>query len=261
MSASPEGALAFRIRSFNEVDSTNERVKDALRAGETEGLVVQAHRQSGGYGRQGRSWSSPEGGLYMSLLLCPEVPPAQLPTLSLVVGLAVREAIAGFVAPEHAASIQVKWPNDVVFAGNDERVDKLCGISLERVANGVCIGIGINVFPAEEEPLEGKNERCCLSDLRMSSSTTLDDVRDTVLSEFANRYAMWLTEDFAPFCEPYAAHALLTGKEVTMEDLDGTPTVKGRVQGIDEQGHLLIRSPDGTTHAVSSGEAHITSII
>ena len=82
----------FRLREFDEVTSTNEVVKHALEEGEPEGLAVRARCQSGGYGRQGRTWASPEGGLYLSLLLRPHVPPAQLPTLSLVAGLAVREA-------------------------------------------------------------------------------------------------------------------------------------------------------------------------
>lgn len=250
----------FHVEFYDEVDSTNERVKNALRAGKPEGLVVCARRQSGGYGRQGRSWSSPEGGLYMSLLLRPDVPLAQLPTLSLVVGLAVREAIANLVAPEQADSVQVKWPNDVVFAGDGARIDKLCGISLERVANGVCIGIGVNVFPAEDRALEGKNERCCLIDLGMDSNITLDAVRDVVLAEFAKRYTAWRTEGFAPFCDQYARHALLTGKQVSIEDLDGTVTAEGRVEGIDLEGCLLVRCPDGATQAVSSGEAHISSI-
>lgn len=260
MSTSPGGALAFRIQAYDEVDSTNERVKDALRVGEAEGFVVCARRQTGGYGRQGRSWSSPEGGLYMSLLLRPDVPLAQLPTLSLVVGLAVREAIAALVAPDQAESIQVKWPNDVVRAGADDRIDKLCGISVERAADGICIGIGINVFPVEDRMLEGKNVRYCLADLGMNTATTLDDVCNAVLAEFAKRYSIWCSEGFNPFCEPYADNALLTDKFVTIEALDGTVTTEGRVEGIDSQGHLLVRVPDGMIHAVSSGEAHISSI-
>lgn len=260
MSASHEGKLAFRIRLYDEVDSTNERVKDALRAGESEGLVVCARRQNGGYGRQGRSWSSPEGGLYMSLLLRPEVSFALLPTLSLVAGLAVCTAIAKFVAPEHAAAIRVKWPNDVVFATSDERIDKLCGISLERVANGVCVGIGVNVLSADENVLEGKNDRCCLSDLDMAPDTALEDVRDAVLTEFADRYATWCASGFAPFRDDYAAHALLAGKQVIIEDLDGTVTVEGLVEGVDSEGRLLVLSSDGIAHSISSGEAHIASI-
>lgn len=106
----------FRVRCLDEVDSTNNVVKDALRAGEPEGLVVRAWRQSGGYGRQGRAWTSPLGGLYCSWLLRPDVPPEQLPTLSLVVGLAFRRALA-LLAGEDGGRVLVKWPNDVVLVG------------------------------------------------------------------------------------------------------------------------------------------------
>ena len=82
---SPSG-FPFRIALHDEV-------KRALEAGEPEGLVVRALRQVSGYGRQGRSWTSPEGGLYCSLLLRPQVAPRELPTLSLVVGMAVRRAL------------------------------------------------------------------------------------------------------------------------------------------------------------------------
>ena len=90
--------------------STNEVVKHALEEGEPEGLAVRARCQSGGYGRQGRTWASPEGGLYLSLLLRPHVPPAQLPTLSLVAGLAVREAAVALAGGALAGRILISGP-------------------------------------------------------------------------------------------------------------------------------------------------------
>ena len=89
--------LAFRLRVLDEVTSTNDEVKRALEAGEPEGLALRARRQTGGYGRQGRAWASPEGGLYLSLLLRPSVDAALLPTLSLVTALAVRRAVVGLL--------------------------------------------------------------------------------------------------------------------------------------------------------------------
>ena len=100
--------LAFRLRVLDEVTSTNDEVKRALEAGEPEGLAVSARRQTGGYGRQGRTWASPEGGLYLSLLLRPSVDAALLPTLSLVTALAVRRAVAGLLPAEAAESVLVK---------------------------------------------------------------------------------------------------------------------------------------------------------
>lgn len=107
--------MQFRVESFETVTSTNDLIKRAIEEGQPEGLAVRGLRQTAGYGRQGRAWESPIGGMYQSFLLRPEVPPAQLPTLSLLVGLAVRRAVAVLV-PELEDRVQVKWPNDIVVA-------------------------------------------------------------------------------------------------------------------------------------------------
>ena len=107
--------MQFRVESFETVTSTNDLIKRAIEEGQPEGLAVRGLRQTAGYGRQGRAWESPIGGMYQSFLLRPDVSPAQLPTLSLLVGLAVRRAVAGLV-PELEDRVQVKWPNDIVVA-------------------------------------------------------------------------------------------------------------------------------------------------
>ena len=140
----------MKLTILDEVASTNEVVKAALREGKAEGLVVRARRQSGGYGRQGRIWDSPEGGLYMSMLLRPDVAGSGLATLSLVAGLAVQRALAAMAEAPFRDGIQLKWPNDIVYIdATVERADeyrKMCGISMEACGGGVCVGIGINVF-------------------------------------------------------------------------------------------------------------------
>ena len=88
---------SFACESFETVTSTNDLIKRAIEEGQPEGLAVRGLRQTAGYGRQGRAWESPIGGMYQSFLLRPEVPPTQLPTLSLLVGLAVRRAVADLV--------------------------------------------------------------------------------------------------------------------------------------------------------------------
>lgn len=176
--------MQFRVQSFETVTSTNDLIKRAIEEGQPEGLAVRGLRQTAGYGRQGRAWESPIGGMYQSFLLRPDVPPAQLPTLSLLVGLAVRRAIASLV-PELEDRVQVKWPNDIVVAEVDDSLGetapaageslscgkgptllrnaasdgatsdgghqprrpfhKLCGISTEMHARALCVGVGVNV--------------------------------------------------------------------------------------------------------------------
>ena len=107
----------FRLQVLESVDSTNEVIKRAIEDGEPEGLAIRAYRQTGGYGRQGRAWKSPRGGMYESILLRPEVEMRELPTLALVVAIAVRRALASLVVDDQARRICIKWPNDVVLAG------------------------------------------------------------------------------------------------------------------------------------------------
>ena len=254
--------LAFRLRVLDEVTSTNDEVKRALEAGEPEGLALRARRQTGGYGRQGRAWASPEGGLYLSLLLRPSVDAALLPTLSLVTALAVRRAVVGLLPAEAAESVQVKWPNDLVVpaAGRlpDPAFRKLCGISLEAHAGGVCVGIGVNVElpdPADNGEVGGKNVPVYLPELGFEGN--VDDVAAAVLRAFAPLYRAWLAEGFAPLAGEYAAHASLTGRSVRMVNLAGEPVAEGTVASVDAFGRLVLRAPDGSCVPVASGEAHL----
>ena len=311
-------ALQFRVESLEAVGSTNDEVKRALEAGEPEGLAVRARRQTGGYGRQGRAWASPEGGMYLSLLLRPDVPPAQLPTLSLVTGLAVRRALASLVTLDEARRIKVKWPNDVIYAsdsclagpagdafvacsaddaseegrrtagsapgqdssraasgapaagggdaacgeGARKAFRKLCGISLEGHARGVCVGIGVNVLPPSAPAVvAGKNAPAYLADLGFGFTCeargAVDEVAAAVLRELAPLYEQWASAGFAPLVADYDAHAALTGLALTMVDRNDAVLAEGTAVGVDERGCLVLRAPDGSLVPVASGEAHI----
>lgn len=299
--------MEFRVRCYDEVGSTNELVKHAIEGGEPEGLAVAARVQTAGYGRQGRAWASPAGGMYLSLLLRPDVPLVQLPTLSLVVGMAVRRAVASLVPEDAAERVLIKWPNDVVVGDSAcaARVDatggpidaaevfadpssaggpaapsaapapfrKICGISLEQHAGGICVGIGVNVAPPEGDgvvpQVGGKNVPAYVVDLASctrvgddgapSASELIERVRAAVLREFGAFYERWVVEGFAALLDEYAAHAALTGMRVSVVNLDGSVQVAGTVRGVDAFGRLLVEPSDASgVVAVSSGEAHVT---
>ena len=129
----------FRLQVLESVDSTNEVIKRAIEDGEPEGLAIRAYRQTGGYGRQGRAWKSPRGGMYESILLRPEVDMRELPTLALVVAIAVRRALASLVVDDQARRICIKWPNDVVLVGGDFGVGgSTRGTALELAGHAPC---------------------------------------------------------------------------------------------------------------------------
>lgn len=267
-------ALPFSVTVLDATPSTNSLVKDGLRAGCPEGAVCVAVEQCGGYGRQGRLWASPVGGVYLSLALRPEVPLAQLPTLSLVVSLAVRAALQRLGC---VRKVQIKWPNDVVCPEG-----KLCGISLEALAGGVCVGVGVNALrPAEDVVVGGKNSPTYafegLQDcegagegavegsvgeegLSAGQARFLEDIAACVLAELEGRYARWTAEGFAAFCDEYNRLLSLRGAKVEAVSMAGDALVSGMVERADEQGRLLLRQPDGTLFPAQSGEIHLTKV-
>ncbi len=287
--------MKWRIRRFDELASTNDEVKRAIEAGEPEGLAVRALRQTRGYGRQGRAWQSPAGGLYFSMLLRPSAPAGPLSTVALVAGLAMQQALLRFVSDDVACRIRVKWPNDIVVlpvsasdgcgggtggidphsapSADGARFLKLCGISSELHRGALCIGVGVNVAPSSIAA-GGKNAPTYLADL--SDGLAPDRLEDgegacgkaavericaalfeVSLEEFGSLYGRWLREGFAPFARSYGELEALRGSKVEMADLSGGILASGKAAGVADDGRLLLLSDDGSLVPVSSGEAHV----
>lgn len=234
-------SLNFTIKTFDELDSTNLKVKQAIAEGVPEGLVIVARRQTAGYGRRGHAWKSPQGGLYCSLLLRPEVSDNKLSTLPLVIGATLRQACQE-LAPE--APLRLKWPNDVVLEGghasefSNEFYTKIAGITCEKVQEGVCVGVGVDV------PLLG-------------STATPQALMESFLRLFVATYETWLTSGLTPFLEELNAIHILQDKRVAIEVAQGRGTLAGVVHAVDEEGRLLVFDDRGVLNRVSSGEAHI----
>ena len=138
-----------------ELDSTNTRLK-AMAAYAEPGTVIAAGRQTGGRGRLGRSFASPPGGVYLSMLLAPAADMRACLTLTPTAAVAVRRALKKVCG----LGADIKWPNDLQFGGK-----KLCGILTESVTAGgsfkLIIGIGVNLNTGMDElPLELHDTAC-----------------------------------------------------------------------------------------------------
>ncbi len=261
-------AAGFRVRCFDSIDSTNRVIKDAIRAGEPEGLVACALEQGAGYGRMGHGWKSPYGGLYFSLLLKPGLLADKLPTLSHVSALAICDALSSLDADLNAA-LRIKWPNDVM-CGNG----KLSGVSLEQIGEAVCVGVGLNVFqPADPEQTQvgGKYVPAYLVDLfhgglpsrvdcmglSPSQNRLLEQVLARLLGCFSARYSQWRMEGFESMRDDYLARLTLLGREITVENLAGEFFAAGTAVNVNEQGRLVLRDARGKYLSVSAGEVHL----
>ena len=254
----PAASAFWDIHAFGSVDSTNEVVKAALRKGAAEGFCATSLEQTGGYGRQGRVWTSPVGGLYTSFALRPKVAPSMLPTLSLVASLAVADALEK-VQPLCAPLI--KWPNDVLCAEG-----KLAGISLEALAGGVCVGVGINMYrPAIQEDIAGKYRSAYVMEgiaepqLSQNQRNIMTRAVEAMLAAMETRYRIWCKEGFSAFIDEYSARFAYRNKKATLALIDGTETIEGVISGVDDLGRLLVEDDAGTLVPMSSGEVHVTA--
>lgn len=255
--------IPFEVTRFGEVDSTNEHIKRLIAQGAPEGTVVIAETQTGGYGRRGHAWSSPQGGLYLSVLLRPGAHRAidradlmaKLPTLSLACGIAVRRAAVGFLVSRKARDVKLKWPNDVVLqTGATYR--KLSGISLEGTADGLCLGIGVNVVPP---PCSQTGKEAYLAELTcLGGCPSVEKVSDVLLTELGAIYNTWLDQPFLHFLSEYNEHNVMSGRRVSIQA--GQGTIEGEFLHIDEAGRMMIRTEDHGVIPIVSGEAHVLGI-
>ena len=258
----------YRVVCKDDVLSTNELVKEAIRKGEREGLVVTALTQGRGYGRTGHTWKSPLGGLYFSILLRPGVPMEQLPTLSQVCSYAIREALGDFDSVL-SEKVRIKWPNDVMCEGK-----KLCGVSLENTNGAVCAGIGVNVFQPmnyADRIVGGKYTPAYISELcnwgvmpgidahglSTAQGLMMEQVLVNILMRFGAVYQQWRAGGFEAIREDYLRRLDLLGEEVTVENLAGEFFAAGKVVNVNEVGQLVLRDTMNNYYAVSAGEVHL----
>lgn len=252
------GDSFWQVQTFGCVDSTNRIVKQALAEGIAEGFCATALQQKGGYGRQGRVWESPLGGLYTSITLRPQVPLQQLPTLSLVMSVAVRRALIQVCSDPLA----IKWPNDVLYCGG-----KIAGISLEVIAGGVCVGIGLNVFPpAQCMEVSGKYSLSYIREDVVVDSISADQrlfmarVLTMLIQEVKLCYQQWGDQGFASFLDEYREHMAWLGAHVQLETIDGSSFAEVEICGVDEEGYLLVRAASGDIMRAASGEVHVRAL-
>ena len=239
---------------FDATDSTNVQAKRLAEAHAPHGTLVVSDRQDGGSGRRGRSWASPSGvGIWMSLILRPEIAPSSASMLTLAAALAVREGIR----EETGLSPLIKWPNDLVLNGM-----KICGILTEMSTElmeiqYVITGIGINVNQREFPP-EIRDTATSLS-LEAGRSFRRSSLIAAILKAFEKDYTAFLkTGDLSLLLEEYNACLVNRGKEVCI--LDPSGEYRAVAEGIDESGSLLVTLPDGTRREIISGEVSVRGI-
>jgi len=133
--------IAFDVRHYDSIGSTNDEALRLARGGAAHGTVVHADEQIAGRGRLARRWQSPPGNLYVSIVLRLNLPAARCAEIGFVAALAVADAVETLLPNQLRTTL--KWPNDVLLRGG-----KISGILLENIDDALIVGIGINVLRA-----------------------------------------------------------------------------------------------------------------
>ena len=242
---------------FDATDSTNTRAAELAKKGCSHGALVIAGKQEAGKGRRGRSWSSEKGtGIYMSLVLRPDLRPDQASGLTLVAALSVVKAIEKVVKEPADIGLQIKWPNDVVV-----NKKKVCGILTEMYLEGtqigsVVTGIGINVHQ-KDFPEEIKETATSL-DRETGSCISRSSLIEEILLCFEDYYDKYLqTGDLKLIKQEYEKY--LANKENKVKVLDPAGAYEGVAKGITRTGELIVDTETGEKH-VSGGEVSVRGI-
>ena len=212
------------------------------------GTTVVAERQTAGRGRRGRTWISASAvGLYLSVVLKPEIPSNLAPLLTLGAAVAAHDAIERITE----LPIDIKWPNDLLIGRR-----KVCGILSELHAEldhirSMVVGIGINVnndeMPAEIQGIA--------TSLRIESGRSQSRIELLVafLAAFEKLYERFVAKGPATITEPWMRlSSFSTGRNLTVHD--GIRQIEGTTEGLNRLGALKLRQGDGSIEEVYSGD-------
>ncbi len=242
----PRVPAGYAVAVFDEIDSTNEEARRRAAVGERGPLWITARRQTAGRGRRGRDWESPGGNLMATLLISPGVGAPEAARLSFVAALAVHDLVSAYAT---RASVQVKWPNDVLVDGK-----KVAGILLESSGHEgqdllpwLAVGIGVNLIYA---PTHTPYPATFLGAHGAAPSPT--EALAELAQAWETRFRVWRVAGFAAIREPWLAVAGGVGQPVEVR-LPGE-TLQGRFETLMPDGALSLLLPTGARRAITAGE-------
>lgn len=244
--------LGRNVRYEETVASTQPIARRLAGEGAAEGTIVTCEEQTAGKGRLSRNWHSPKSsGIWMSLILRPEIPFQDAPQLTLVAAAAIARA----VEKETAIKPEIKWPNDLLINRR-----KITGILTELQAesdriHSVIIGIGMNInqdsadFPAELKEIA--------TSLYAETGQKFNRARliSSILFEFETLYGQFLKEGFLPVKRIWESYAVSLGKEIKATLVNGV--IRGTAAGITDEGVLLLEDHDGKVHSIYSADIEL----
>ena len=240
------------IYIFNEVMSTNTIAKFLSMNGVGNGAVVISEKQTKARGRSGKNWESPLGGVWLSIILNPNVNHSKIPLITLATGVAVENTLKRI----GVKNAEIKWPNDILIHGK-----KVCGILTEAITSfntieSVIIGVGIDAnISIENFPEELRENMTTLND-EIGEKVDKNLLIKLFLEEFEKISEQFINEEYETILKEWRKNSYTIGKIVEVHEPFSKP-YDSYVLGISRDGSLVVEKIDGTLEKVISGECII----
>lgn len=247
--------IGKQIVYFNSIDSTNNEAKKLASSGCSEGIVIISEEQTMGRGRLGRNWVSPKfKGIWMSIVLRPDIDPMNVAKITQVGAAAVLKAIK-----EQGINAYIKWPNDIVLNNK-----KVCGILTEMSGeinnvNYVVMGIGINVNIDKEDFPEEIEEIATSLKIEEGKSIERKALVASILNNLEELYKEFIkNEDIKTSIDICRENSILIGKSVRI--INRNDEIQAQALDLSDDGKLIVKYQDGSIHEVISGEVSVRGL-
>lgn len=236
--------IGSRVLTLKETTSTNDEARHLARSGYGEGTAVVADIQTKGRGRNGRKWVSPEGGLYLSIIIKPYAAASKLPFITLMAAVAVLRALRGLTK----LNVAVKWPNDIVIESK-----KAGGILCEASAGAVIVGIGLNLNTSLA--IMPKQLKKQVTSLKFETGSSINkerflsllfDEMDVLYRDFLHGKHEEIADEWKSYCHTF-------GRRVNVITARGA--IEGIAEGMGKRGELIVRGYDGKIKKIMQSEA------
>lgn len=241
--------IGQKILAFGDIRSTNEYAKRLARSGEPEGCLVIAEHQTRGKGRLNRFWYSPGGqGLWFSIILRPDIEIKKSSLFALLAAVSVSQAIETVTT----LKTELKWPNDILVHGK-----KMCGILIEsdltrEKLDFLVMGIGINVSQKKKDFDHNLRNRATSLFIETKYSPNRIKLLIAVLHSLESYYEKLKSGQVAEILDSWLLKCRHREKPIIIHQ--GHYECEGIFEGVDEYGRMVLRTSDGNTQIVASGE-------
>lgn len=241
----------YTLVALDTVDSTNAEAARRAEDGAPDGLVVWARSQSAARGRRGRGWVSPEGELYVSILVRPDKSPEETAQIGFVAGIAALQACAELCPP--MTNLRLKWPNDLLVNGR-----KAAGLLLEAgpaiggLTSWAVIGLGLNLRTAPAD----LDDNPATAPTSIAAEAGVAPAPEQALERFARAFLSWRDEwihgGFGRIRKAWLGRAWGLGERLTAR-LDAEE-LSGLFEDLDADGRLILRRDDGTARMIAAAD-------